>query len=197
MKKLQELKKHLRPGQVYRRKDLAKWSTSVDRHLKELLEAGALYKLAGGLYACPKKTVLGAAPPADEKLVAAFLNDDNFLLTSFNHYNGLGLGTTQLYAESLVYNHKRNGKFVLDGQRFRFVFRPYFPKKLTQEFLLVDVVNNLNQLAEDHERVLNSVKKRAQEMDNLVLLRAAHKYGTVRAKKFFNELATGQVLNAA
>jgi len=33
--KLQELKKHLRPGKIYRRKDLAQWSSSVDRHLQQ------------------------------------------------------------------------------------------------------------------------------------------------------------------
>jgi hypothetical protein len=192
MKKLQELKKHLRPGQVYRRKDLAKWSSSVDRHLKELVEAGELLKLAGGLYACPKQTAFGAAPPTDEKLVAAFLNDDNFLLTSLNDYNALSVGTTQLYNETLVYNRKRHGIFTLDGQRFRFMLRPYFPKKLTREFLLVDVVNNLNRLMEDHERVLRGVKNRALEMDTASLQRVAHKYGTVRARNFFDALAGEQ-----
>jgi hypothetical protein len=196
MKKLQELKKHLRPGQVYRRKDLAKWSSSVDRHLKELVDAGALLKLASGLYACPKRTVFGAAPPTGDKLVAAFLNDDNFLLTSFNDYNALSVGTTQLYNEMLVYNHKRHGSVTLDGQRFRFMQRPYFPKKLTREFLLVDVVNNLDRLMEDHERVLRGVKNRALEMDAASLQRTAHKYGTVRAKKFFDALA-GEQLHAA
>lgn len=35
---------------AYRRADLARWSTSVDRHLKELVESGTLKKLSGGLY---------------------------------------------------------------------------------------------------------------------------------------------------
>ena len=50
MKKLQELKKHLRPGQVYRREDLAKWSSSVDRHLKELVKAGDLMKASASIH---------------------------------------------------------------------------------------------------------------------------------------------------
>ena len=49
MKKLQEVRNKLRPGQVYRREDLAKWSTSVDRHLKELVASGDLVKLSGGI----------------------------------------------------------------------------------------------------------------------------------------------------
>ena len=66
MTKLQELKKHLRPGQVYRREDLARWSTAVDRHLKQLVSDGTLTKLAGGLYLYPKETVFGKAPPEDK-----------------------------------------------------------------------------------------------------------------------------------
>ncbi|MDE3037841.1 MAG: hypothetical protein KGJ21_05285 [Pseudomonadota bacterium] len=197
MKKLQELKRHLRPGQVYRREDLGKWSTSVDRHLKQLVESGELTKLAGGLYYRPKTNVFGKAPASSGNLVKAFLKDDRFLLTSLNHYNALSVGTTQLYNETLVYNHKRQGEFKLGGKRFNFVLKPYFPKKATKEFLLVDLVNNLNRLAEDHDRVLSGVKRRALEMDQAALQRAAHKYGAVRTRKFFDALAEGTDQHAA
>lgn len=46
MSALNELKKHLRPGQVYRRAHLRVWSNAVDRHLKQLVEEGTLTKLA-------------------------------------------------------------------------------------------------------------------------------------------------------
>ncbi len=62
MTKLEELRKHLRPGQVYRRQDLARWTNAVDRHLKQLVDEGTLTKLAGGLYGYPKQTVFGKAP---------------------------------------------------------------------------------------------------------------------------------------
>jgi len=42
---LERLKRHLRPGRVYRREDLLPWSHSVDRHLKELIADGTLQKL--------------------------------------------------------------------------------------------------------------------------------------------------------
>src|ERR1700682_684509 len=87
MTKLQELKRRLRPGQVYRREDVARWSNAVDRHLKQLVEEGTLAKLAGGLYAYPKQTVFGKAPAEDDKLVEAFLKDDRFLLASPHAYN--------------------------------------------------------------------------------------------------------------
>src|SRR3984957_8072691 len=105
MTKAEELKKHLRPGRVYRRQDLARWSNAVDRHLKQLEGDGTLTKLRGGLYLYPEKTVFGKAPPEDKKLVESFLKDDRFLLASPNAYNTLGVGTTQLYDKTVVYNH--------------------------------------------------------------------------------------------
>lgn len=197
MKKLQEVRKRLRPGQVYRREDLAKWSTSVDRHLKQLVESGDLTKLGGGLYYRPKNSFFGKVPANSKKLVKAFLKDDRFLLTSLNDYNALSVGTTQLYNETIVYNHKRHGEFLLGGKRFNFVLKPYFPKKVTKEFLLVDVVNNLSRLAEDHDRVLSGVKRRALDMDNDTLRRVAHKYGAVRTRKFFDTLTEGTDRHAA
>src|SRR5579863_9447751 len=113
MTKLEELKRRLRPGQVYRREDLARWSNAVDRHLKQLTNEGTLTKLAGGLYAYPKETVFGKAPAEDKELVRGFLRDDRFLLASPNSYNGLGVGTTQLYDTTVVYNLKRHGRFSL------------------------------------------------------------------------------------
>ena len=94
MTKLQELKKHLRPGRVYRREDLTQWSRAVDRHLRQLLNDGTFTKLASGVYAYPKPTAFGKAPAEDDKLVKTFLKDDRFLLASPNAYNGLGVGTT-------------------------------------------------------------------------------------------------------
>src|SRR6516165_7724229 len=102
MTKLEALKRHLRPGQVYRRGDLSRWSNAVDRHLKQLVADGTLTKLSGGLYAYPKETDFGPAPADDRTLVKSFLKDDYFLLASPNAYNKLGVGTTQLYDKTVV-----------------------------------------------------------------------------------------------
>ena len=82
MNRLDELKARLRPGQAYRREDLAQWSKAVDRHLRQLVTEGTLTKMSGGLYYRPKQTAFGAAPAEDEELVTAFLKDDRFLLAS-------------------------------------------------------------------------------------------------------------------
>jgi hypothetical protein len=187
MSKLEELKKHLRPGHVYRRQDLARWSNAIDRHIRQLLQEGTLRKLSGGLYLRPKETVFGKAPAEDEKLVAGFLKDHRFLLASPNAYNTLGVGTTQLYDKTVVYNRKRHGQFSLGGRTFDFRVKPAFPRKLSKEFLLVDFVNNLDRLAESREEVLARVKERTASLDVPRLQRAAREYGTVRTKRFFSE----------
>ncbi|MEA2891937.1 MAG: hypothetical protein QOI05_2730 [Bradyrhizobium sp.] len=185
MTKLDDLKARLKRGEVYRREDLAKWSTSVDRHLKQLVESGVLTKLSGGVYAVPKRTAFGKAPPEEKDVIAAFLKDDRFLLASPNAYNSIGVGTTQLYDRTIVYNRKRHGDFVLGNRKFAFRVKPYFPRALTKEFLLVDLVNNVDQLAETKSEVLERVKQRALSMDGRRLRRAVRDYGSARTKKFF------------
>ncbi len=186
--KAEELKKHLKKGEVYRRSDLAKWSNAVDRHLDILEAEGALHKLFPGLYYAPKETVFGVAPPDEDKVVRSFLKDDRFLVTSSNSYNSLGVGTTQLYNVRTVYNHKRHGEFKLGNRKFFFHKKPHFPKKATEEFLLVDLVNNLGSLAEDRDSVLRNVFKKALTMDAKKLKRSVMEYGSVKAKKLFSPL---------
>jgi len=159
MNRLEKLKTQLAQGHVYRRADLTQWSNAVDRHLKALLQEGSLTKMSQGLYYCPKRASFGQVPPNDEALVGAFLKSDDFLLTSYNHYNALGVGTTQLYNHQVVYNHKRHGEFKLGGKTFDFRLKHKFPKTLSKEFLLVDLLNNLNELAEDREAIFQAVKK--------------------------------------
>src|SRR6266702_7826171 len=130
-------------------------------------------------YAYPKQTVFGKVPAEDDKLVEAFLKDDRFLLASPNAYNSLGVGATQLYNKTVVYNHKRQGNFTLGGREFEFRKKPAFPKTLTKEFLLVDLVNNLDHLAEDRGRVLARVKERALQGNRSALNRAVKEYGMV------------------
>ncbi len=188
MHALAEVKKHLRPGTVYRRSDLEKWSKAVDRHLQQLQEKGILTKLSGGLYFYPKQTAFGKTPAEDQALIEAFLKDTRFLLTTPNAYNALEVGTTQLYNETVVYNHKRHGRFQLGDRVFDFRMKPHFPSKLSPEFLLVDLVNNRERLAENKDQVLNNVKKKALSMNAKTLFKVVHHYGGTRTQKFFAEI---------
>lgn len=187
MSALNELKRHLRPGQVYRRKDLEKFSTSVDRHLRQLVDEGRLKKVSGGVYMAPRKTRFGPAPAVPEKLVETFLNDDRYLLVSPNAYNGLGVGTTQLYNEPVVYNLKRHGRFKLGGRFYQFRKKPSVPARLTEEVLLVDLLQNLDRLAENRAEVLPRALRRARMMDPGRLAKAARDFGSVRAERLVSQ----------
>lgn len=188
MNQLDKLKENLKEGQVYRRADLQQWSTSVDRHLQELVRDGTLQKLSGGLYYVPAQSTFGKVPAEEHALVEAFLKDSHFLLTSPSDYNALGVGTTQLYNTRRVYNYKRHGEFKLGNRSFQFVRKSFVPTKLTNEFLLVDLVNNLGQLEEDQSAIMDKVKEKALALDQADLRDLAEKFGKVRTRKIFKNL---------
>jgi hypothetical protein len=188
MAKLEELKKKLRPGKVYRREELSKWSSSVDRHLQELVHDGKLEKLSQGLYYSPRHSAFGKTPPDEKELLEGFLKTDRFLVTSPNMYNSLGVGTTQLYNKRVVYNNKRHGIVKLGNREYQFHFKLDFPNALSKEFLMVDLVNNLESLAEDSKQVLAKVAENITTLNQLKLSLAVKRYGHVGTKKIFASL---------
>jgi len=184
---------HVRAGKVYRREDLAPYSTSVDRELQQLVATGRLTKAAQGLYYAPRKSVFGNAPPSEESLLAAFLKDKNFLSFNPSVYNSLRLGTTQLYNKTVVYNHKRHGVFELDRRRYEFRMKPRFPRpnQVTPEYLLVDMLNNLEELAEDRESVLSAAQRKLATFDQQKLQKSLEQYGSAATKRLMKRwLAT-------
>lgn len=188
MESLNQFKTRLKPGKVYRRADLEAWSKAVDRHLAFLTKEGALQRLSGGLYYWPKTGAFGVLPPDDRELVRTFLKDDEFLITSPNDYNRLGVGTTQLYNKRVVYNHKRHGEFRLGGRVFTFYAKHRFPKKLSDEFLLVDLLNNLDTLAEDKDVLVQNIATKVRAMDAKKLKKSVADFGSIKTKKFMSKL---------
>ena len=173
----------LQAGRVYRREDLARLSNAVDRHMQELVSNGTLKKLAPGLYYAPKQSYFGPLPPTDEQVVKGFLRDKDFLVFSPSSYNTVGLGTTQLYNSTLVYNHKRHGVFRLGSRQFDFRVKPRFPKKLSREFLYVDLLNNLGDLAEDRDAVLSQARNKLLSFNPSRLQEALDSYGNMATRK--------------
>lgn len=185
MSALQKIKDHLTPGTLYRRADLGKWSNAVDRHLGQLQREGTLLKVTAGTYYYPKKTVFGKSVPSDQELIRTFLKDSRFLIISPTMYNTLGLGTTQLYNETFVYNHKRHGCFKLGNRYFQFVMKHHFPLEVTKEFLVVDFVDNIDRLADNKTAALELLKEKVVGMNLQKLSGAVDLYGSMKAKKFF------------
>lgn len=180
---------HLAKGRVYRRDELALYSPSVDRDLKKLELEGTLKRVGPGLYYYPKKSRFGPLPPNEQELLSKFLKSHNLLLLSNNWYNSLGLGLTQLSTKTRVYNTKRHEILTLAGQQYYFV-RPNngFPKKLSREFLLVDLMNNLDQVGEDVYQLTDRVTKKIDNFDKTRLFKLSEKYGKVNTRKFFRGL---------
>jgi hypothetical protein len=195
MDSLKTLRKHLKAGKVYRRADLTPYTTAPDRHLAALVSEGTLTKVAQGIYYVPRKTDFGVPPPDDKILVKSILKSDRFLILSRNMYNLLGIGTTQLYNERVVYNHKRHGHFELGGLKFRFHRKQNFPTVLTKEYLLVHLVSNLKTLAEDENTILQHAKQKAAEMDSTKLRKVVNRYGSIKAKKIFAPLLSKPIIN--
>lgn len=188
MKRIEYLKGHLKQGAVYRREDLNAWSHSVDRHLQQLVKEGVLTKVSGGLYYVPEESFFGKVPPEEYILIQSFLKDDRFLIVSPGDYNTLGIGTTQLSNETRVYNYKRHGEFKFGNLIYKFIRKPYVPRKITNEFLLVEAMNNIKTLPEDVPQLLSNITRRALDLNHRRLLHTSRYFGTVATRKFFVDL---------
>ena len=185
---MQGLRQHIKAGQIYRRSDLEYYSSAIDRHLSMLMQEGYLVKLSQGLYYAPKSSKFGVVPPDDQVLVAGFLKDNDFLIVKPNIYNSLRLGLTQLYNTTWVYNHKRKGEIKLNGKTFEFKIKSTFPGQLTKEFLLVDLLNNLDELAEDQNQVLKRLPDHLQSFNTDELMKITQQYGTGKTKQLIKKI---------
>lgn len=131
----------LTPGRVYRTAEFARWGRNPARLAKRLVRAGELVELRRGLYVQPEWSVWGAVPPDSRALVRAFIKGGAFLFTGSAQWNALGLGSTAVFAEQLIYNTKRSGHFTLDDRPFEFR-RVRFPRRPTAEWFAVDLIEH-------------------------------------------------------
>lgn len=196
MSALDKVKKHIMPGRTYRRSDLAEFSSNVDRHLQSLVSEGLLKRLSTGLYSAPKTTAFGDSPPEEESLLKTFLKDDHFVVYSPSQFNTLGLGSTQLYNTRVVFNRKRSGEMVVGGRAYTFKLWREAPKTLSTEFLVVEFLNRLNELAEDRNSLLENLRMKLGQMDTSKLNRAAKRFGTISAQKKLKGLLQSQEVRA-
>ncbi len=189
-KKQNLLLDQMEAGRVYRRQELSSFSKAVDRDLAALVKEKKIEKVGAGLYYKPMVSSFGLLPPEQREIVRAFLKTDDFLLTSLNYFNGLGVGLTQLSNEMLVYNRKRTGKFNLGGLVYNFQRPLNFPRpsEINEEYLFVDMLNNYENLYEPPEQFKNILKKKATKLKKKELLHAVNMYGKVRTNKKLQEL---------
>lgn len=135
--------------------------------------------LAHGLFVHPKRSQFGTVPPRDQDLLSAFLDDTPFVFTGPDRWNALGLGTTAVFAEPLVYNHKRSGRFVLGGRAFQ-LRRVAFPTSPTPEWYVVDLLEHADQAGAAQSDVVNALTRALKlgRFDRDGLQRNTARYGT-------------------
>jgi hypothetical protein len=169
----------LEPGRAYRTRDLRQWGKNPTRLARRLVKEGRLREAAHGLYYAPVATKFGPAPASDEELLRAFLVDEPFVVTGPPRWNALGLGSTAMFAVTLVYNTRRTGEVVLDGRRF-LLRRVYFPESPTPEWFVVDLLQHHEMagvsLSELREGLVETL--RDERWDRERLREMAEIYGT-------------------
>ena len=136
------------PGRVYRTHELTAFTANPSRWAKRLVQQGVLRQPSHGLYYVPVPTTFGPMPPRTEELLRAFLGSDDFRITGPYFWNALGLGTTQMFAVTLVYNHERTGEIRVGGGRYWFR-RVRFPSPTPIEWFIVDLLHNERHMGED------------------------------------------------
>jgi hypothetical protein len=169
----------LEPGRAYRTRDLRQWSANPTRLARRLVHEGKLREAAHGLYYAPIPTRFGPVPASSEELLRAFLNGERFLVTGPPCWNALDLGSTAMFAVTLVYNTRRSGEFRLGGRRF-LLRRVYFPDEPTAEWFIVDLLQHHGMagvaLSELREGLVATL--RADRWDRTRLREMAETYGT-------------------
>lgn len=138
----------LTPGRVYRTSELRAFTANPSRWAKRLVEQGVLRQPHHGLYYAPVPTAFGLMGPTTPELLRGFLGCDDFLITGPYFWNALGLGTTQMFAMSLVYNRKHTGRMTVGGHRI-WLRRVRFPSPPVIEWFIVDLLHNERHMGED------------------------------------------------
>lgn len=170
---------NLEPGRAYRTRDLRRWGANPTRLARRLVSEGKLREAGHGLYYAPIESRFGSAPAREEEILRAFFAGSPFVVTGPPRWNALGLGSTAMFAATLVYNTRRTGEFTFDGRRF-LLRRVLFPESPPPEWFVVDLLQHHEMagasLAELEERLVASLREGRWNRDRLREM--ADAYGT-------------------
>ncbi len=169
----------LPPGSVLRTAALRRWGDNPTRLAQRLQREGALRRLGHGLVYVPKHTRFGEAPPTDEALLDAFLDGTPYVVTGPVRWNALGLGSTAMHVHPLVYNTKRTGTFTFGNRAFD-LRRVAFPREVTAEWFVVDLLRNADSVGLDRADLSRNLVHAVEDgrFDRERLLAMAERFGT-------------------
>jgi hypothetical protein len=170
---------NLEPGRAYRTRDLLPWGANPTRLARRLVREGKLREAAHGLFYAPVESRFGLAPAREDEILRAFFGGSPFVVTGPPRWNALGLGSTAMFAATLVYNTRRTGEFTFDGRRF-LLRRVLFPESPPPEWFVVDLLQHHEMagasLGELEERLLSTLREGRWNRDRLREMAGA--YGT-------------------
>jgi hypothetical protein len=131
-------------------------------------------------------------PPKDAELLRGFLGDDRFQFTGPAYWNALGLGTTQVYARTLVYNRKRTGVFTLGKRKYELRRLP-FPRNLTPEWLVVDLLQHGKGMGASSSEIAAQLPAAvaAGRLEPTRLLDTARRFGTAKTMSLLTAALAG------
>ena len=167
------------PGRVYRTRELRRWSANPTRLARRLVREGKLRQAAHGLFYAPVPSRFGPAPVQETEILRAFLGESPFIFSGPSKWNALRLGSTAMFAATLVYNTKRSGEFIFDGRRY-VLRRVLFPEHPTPEYFVIDLLEHHDMAGVGQvelARGLVSTLKQGR-WDRALLRQMARQYGT-------------------
>lgn len=71
-----------------------------------------------------------------------------------------------------------------------------FPKNITREYLLVDLLNNLDNLAEDQTQALDKLPNNVRSFNADALMKATQQYGTGKTKRTLKSIVRNVLQHA-
>jgi hypothetical protein len=175
----QRAQPNLEPGRAYRTRDLLPWGANPTRLARRLVREGKLREAAHGLFYAPVESRFGLAPAPEDEILRAFFSGSPFVVTGPPRWNALGLGSTAMFAATLVYNARRTGDFTFDGRQF-LLRRVRFPESPPPEWFVVDLLQHHEMagvsLGELEERLVATLREGRWNRDRLRKMAAI--YGT-------------------
>lgn len=185
-------------GKVYRTKELRRWSCNPTRLAEMLVRQGELTRLRHGLYYRPERSRWGTVPPGRDEILRAFFDGNPYLVTGSTAWNGLGLGSTAVFAVPLVYNTTRTGDVEIAGKKFS-LRRVRFPEDPSLEWFVVDLMRNREMAGVDLAMLERNLAHaiRAKRFDQRRLSSMASVYGTREVQEAVHRSIAAAALKGA
>lgn len=131
----------------------------------------------------PRPNRFGEVLLSDEAPYRGFLDGAQFVFTGTERWNALGLGTTAVFATSLVCNTKRSGRFSVGGREF-LLRRVASAETPSPEWFAVDIFENAEQTAVAPEDLAGALEAalRERRFDRAPLASMSMRYGSRRTQ---------------